>query len=39
VAGLLVWAATDGARLRDLAPHTTPPGLFRRMAAWLKRMA
>lgn len=39
VAGLLVWSATDGARLRDLAPHATQPGLLRRIGAWLKRMA
>jgi cell division protein FtsA len=38
--GLLVWAATDGARLRDLAPDSdAPPGLFRRAVQWLRRMA
>lgn len=38
--GLLVWAATDGARLRDLAPgDDRPPGPFRRIVHWLKRMA
>jgi cell division protein FtsA len=39
-AGLLVWTATDGARLRDLAPGLdTPPGPFRRALAWLKKLA
>jgi len=38
--GLLVWAATDGARLRDLAPGADDrPGPFRRLANWLRRLA
>jgi cell division protein FtsA len=38
--GLLVWAATDGARLRDLAPgHDRPPGPLGRALAWLKKLA
>jgi cell division protein FtsA len=38
--GLLVWTATDGARLRDLAPGgDAPPSIFRRAAAWLRKLA